>query len=281
MIVDHEIRAGRGRGRFPRGRDQPDRGRIAGALGPAVHPGRSLRGREDGARVGSLSAALLPRMSTAGRCGCRRPLGPDGGLHAGAGLVPRGREPRRRQSASAQPDRAVQRADRLRLGRRPRAARHRLGTLPGAIPGRDRLPAFRLPHRRAEARAVEVDPRQALPDAGRPPRAAGSLSPRLPRAGGARPPPGPAGRAEADRVRLGRARHGASCAGTSPSWSGRRSTAASSTPTRGPPRAPRRASPGGAGAVARSGRGLARPGPTSRRSRRPRRGSATTSSGST
>ena len=143
-----------GRGRFPRGRDQPDRASNRRHNGPSRASGSiATRARRRSTVVGRLPAALFPLRRRPAGPDADDALGPHGGLHSRAGLVSRRRQPRRRQPPAAEPDRPVQRPDRLRLGRRQGAAGHRLGTLPGAVPGRHRLPALRLPHRRPEARA--------------------------------------------------------------------------------------------------------------------------------
>ncbi len=253
-------------------------------MGPAVHPGRSLRGREEGALVGSVPAPMLPLRRRPSGPDADAPLGPHGDLHPRPGLVPVGREPRRRQPPAPQPDRPVQRADRLHLGRRQGTAGHGVGAVPGAVPGGRRLPALRLPHRRPRARRVPVHPRQDLPDAGRPPGPAGAVSPRLPRAGGAggtrRDGRRLAG-AEAHRIRLGRAGH------ELPARAPRRAGADAVrrlrlSRRRAPPRGRRPASPGWAGAGGPSPRTTSRRrAGTSRRSPGRRRASATTSSAST
>ena len=46
VVVDHEIRAGDDEVGFPRGRHQSPSHRVAGPLGAALHPGRSVHGHE-------------------------------------------------------------------------------------------------------------------------------------------------------------------------------------------------------------------------------------------
>ena len=151
-MVDHEIRAGRRRGRLPRGRDQSDPRRSQATGLSRAFESIATRACQARAHQRGLSPALFPLRRRQAGPDADEPLGPNGTLYPRAGLVSRRRQPRRRQPAAAQADRPVQRPDRLRLGRRQGAAGHRLGALPGAVPGRDRLPALRLPHRRARAR---------------------------------------------------------------------------------------------------------------------------------
>ena len=263
---------GPGRGRFPRGRDQPDRRRESQAhwAQPCIRVDR-YAGVKTRARRRRPTCPAASSTSTAGRS--RMPTTPwatTARLHARAGLVPRGRQPRRRQPPAAELDRPVQRADRLLLGRRQEllatawepyqelfqgviVCLHSDFRIGGLKPG-----------------AVQDDPGQDLPDAGRSPGARWRRYRRdFPEQAAPGGPPRPASRRGSYRVRLGRAGARASCAGTSPSWSGRRSTAASSTSSADAPGRRRRISPGSAGAGGRSrGRAEARPATTSRRSRR-------------
>ncbi len=109
----------------------------------------------------------------------------------------------------AEHHRPLHRSDRLRLGRRQGVAGDRVGALPGAVPGRHRLPALRLPDRRLEAGRIEGDPRQDLPDAGRFRGAGSSIPHGLPRARPSRHAhQGRRVGEAAHRVRLGRARDG-------------------------------------------------------------------------
>ena len=101
------------RGRLPFDRDQPNRRPFSGALRPTVHPRRQVCGRKAG---GCFPESYLPRcfVYVDGKPP-RLPTTPwakAAPVHSRSGLVPGRCQPRRCQSAAAQFDRAVERADR-------------------------------------------------------------------------------------------------------------------------------------------------------------------------